>query len=205
VSGFGDAVRSEDVWYPDKEDSVQLQVKGRHVEVNPALEEYAEKKLQKVGRHLREPIEIELELIAERNPAIGATQVAEATVWANGHILRAREGSHDLKASIDLMVDKLERQAKKLHDKNLRKPAHKTRAAANGNANEEDERSDENEDRVVKVKQFALKPMSTDEAILQLELLGHAFFVFRNAETMEVNVLYKRRDGKFGLIEPQLL
>jgi putative sigma-54 modulation protein len=183
---------------------VQLQVKGRHVEVNPALEDYAEKKLQKVGRHLHEPIEVELELIAERNPAIGATQVAEATVWANGHILRAREGSHDLKASIDLMVDKLERQAKKLHDKNLRKPAHKiSHAAVNGS---EDERSDEEtEELIVKVKQFALKPMSADEAILQLELLGHAFFVFRNAETMEVNVLYKRRDGKFGLIEPQLL
>lgn len=193
------------VWYPDKEDSVQLQVKGRHVEVNPALEEYAEKKLQKVGRHLREPIEVELELIAERNPAIGDTQVAEATVWANGHILRAREGSHDLKASIDLMVDKLERQAKKLHDKNLRKPAHKTSHAA-VNGSEPQERSDEEvNEMIVKVKQFALKPMSADEAILQLELLGHAFFVFRNAETMEVNVLYKRRDGKFGLIEPQLL
>ena len=182
---------------------MQLRVKGRHVEVNPALEEYAEKKLQKVGRHLHEPIEIELELIAERNPAIGDTQIAEATVWANGHILRAREGSHDLKASIDLMVDKLERQAKKLHDKNLRKPAHKTHAAANGN-NDEERSDEENDELIVKVKQFALKPMSTDEAILQLELLGHAFFVFRNAETMEVNVLYKRRDGKFGLIEPQL-
>jgi putative sigma-54 modulation protein len=203
VSAAADRVRSDHVSHPDKEDSVQLQVKGRHVEVSSALEEYAEKKLQKVGRHLHEPIEIELELIAERNPAMGATQVAEATVWANGHILRAREQSQDLKASIDLMVDKLERQAKKLHDKRLHKPAHKTTHGAQ-NATEE-RTEDMTEPLIVKVKQFALKPMSSEEAILQLDLLGHAFFVFRNADTMEVNVLYKRRDGKYGLIEPQLL
>jgi putative sigma-54 modulation protein len=184
---------------------VNLQIKGKHVELSPDLREYAERKLEKIERHLNDDqLRVELELEEEQNPAIGNTQRAEATVWSNGSVLRAHENSADMKASIDLLVAKLERQAKRVHDRRLRKPQHAN--AKNGaDPGPHAPEPEEVESLIVKTKQFALKPMSAEEAILQLELLGHAFFVFRNAETLEVNVLYKRRDGKYGLIEPQLL
>ncbi len=185
---------------------MNLQMKAKHVELSPDLKEYAEKRLVKIERHLNdEDLRVELELEAEQNPAIGATQRAEATVWANGSVLRAHENTADMKASIDLVVDKLERQAKRLHDKRLRKPAHSHSGNHEADPTLYEPEPEELESLIVKTKQFALKPMSAEEAILQLELLGHSFFVFRNAETLEVNVLYKRRDGKYGLIEPQLL
>ncbi len=178
---------------------MRLQVKGKNVELSPALRDYAQKKLGKLEKHLNDSARVELELAAERNPSIGANQIAEATVWTKGPVLRARESSHDMKASIDLLVDKLERQAQRLRDKRKRGPA-RDHGHATGVATP----TTPAEPFVVKTKQFAVKPMSTEEAVLQLELIGHDFFVFQNAETNEVNVLYRRRDGNYGLIEPQL-
>jgi putative sigma-54 modulation protein len=179
---------------------VRLQVKGKNVEVSPALREYAEKKLERVERHLHNSARIELALIVEQNPAMGATQVAEGTVWTNGQVLRARESTEDMRASIDLMAEKLGRQAQKVREK--------TRWSSNRRTNHEEEpvhELDEGEPLIVKTKRFAMKPMSPEEAILQLERLAHDFFVFLNAETGDVNVLYRRRDGRYGLIEPELL
>jgi putative sigma-54 modulation protein len=178
---------------------VRLQVKGKNVELSPALKEYAQKKLGKLDKHLNDSTRVELELAAERNPSIGQNQVAEATVWTKGPVLRARESSADMKASIDLLVDKLERQAQRYRDKRRRSytRGHET-APATALAPEEGAHV------IVKTKQFAVKPMSPDEALLQLELIGHDFFVFQNADTNDVNVLYRRRDGNYGLIEPQL-
>ena len=179
---------------------MRLQVKGKNVELSPALRDYAQKKLGKLEKHLNDSARVELELAAERNPSIGASQIAEATVWTKGPVLRARESSHDMKASIDLLVDKLERQAQRLRDKRKRGPArdHGHPVAVDV------PRATPEEPFVVKTKQFAVKPMSTEEAVLQLELIGHDFFVFQNAETNDVNVLYRRRDGNYGLIEPQV-
>jgi putative sigma-54 modulation protein len=179
---------------------VRLQVKGKNVELSPALKEYAQKKLGKLEKHLNDSVRVELELAAERNPSIGANQVAEATVWTKGPVLRARESSPDMKASIDLLVDKLERQAQRYRDKRRREPRrnHEPPEAAMPVP-------EPGEDPViVKTKQFAVKPMSAEEAVLQLELIGHDFFVFQNAESNDVNVLYRRRDGDYGLIEPQI-
>lgn len=185
---------------------MNLQIKAKHVDLSEDLKTYASRKLEKIERHLNDnDLRIELELEEEQNPAIPTPQRAEATVWANGSILRAHENSEDMKASIDLLVDKLERQAKRLHDKRLRKPAHAHTANHDADPALYEPEPEEVQSLIVKTKQFALKPMNSEEAILQLELLGHSFFVFRNAETLEVNVLYKRRDGKYGLIEPQLL
>jgi putative sigma-54 modulation protein len=182
---------------------VELQVKGRNVNLTPSLKDYAEKRLSKLDRHLNGSTRVELELIGERNPSIGANQVAEGTVWTNGPVLRAREAAHDMKAAIDLLVDKLDRQAQKLHDKRRRGPArHRKHMGDDVMAQTEPEIPDESP--IVKTKQFAVKPMTPDEAVLQLELIGHDFFVFQNAETDTVNVIYRRRDGGYGLIEPQL-
>jgi putative sigma-54 modulation protein len=178
---------------------VRLQVKGKNVEVTDSIREYAEEKLAKLERQLADPTRVELELAVERNPSISQNHVAEATIWTKGPILRAREASADHKASIDQLVDKLERQVKRYREK--RRP----RRGQHPSAAElpEDAIPIEEEPRIVKSKQFAVKPMSPEEAVLQLELVGHDFFVFQNADTGDVNVVYRRRDGAYGLIEPQ--
>ncbi len=178
---------------------MRLQVKGKNVEVSDSIRSYAEEKLAKLDRQLHELTRVELELAVERNPSIAANHVAEATIWTKGPVLRARESSHDMKASIDLLVDKLERQAHRLRDKRKRGPTRD-----HGHATGPVAPTTPEEPFVVKTKQFAVKPMSTEEAVLQLELIGHDFFVFQNAETNDVNVLYRRRDGNYGLIEPQV-
>jgi putative sigma-54 modulation protein len=179
---------------------VRLQVKGKNVEVSDSIRQYAQQKLGKLERQLADPTRVELELMVEKNPSISANHVAEATIWTKGPILRAREASADHKASIDQLVDKLERQVKRYREKR--------RARRGGTAVDEPVPEDaipiEGEPRIVKSKQFAIKPMSPEEAVLQLELVGHDFFVFQNADTMDMNVVYRRRDGAFGLIEPRV-
>src|SRR6186713_3073893 len=178
---------------------MQLEVKGKNVEVSDSIRSYAESKLRRLERQLSDPTVVELELAVERNPSIADNHVAEATVWTKGPVLRAREASGDMKASIDQLVDKLERQVKRYRDK--RRPRKHDRP---DNVMPEPaplERLEEGA-AIVKTKQFAVKPMAPDEAVLQLELVGHDFFVFRNADSDQVNVVYRRRDGNYGLIEP---
>jgi putative sigma-54 modulation protein len=178
---------------------VRLQVKGKNVEVTDSIRQYAQEKLGKLERQLADPTRVELELAVERNPSISANHVAEATIWTKGPVLRAREASADHKASIDQLVEKLERQVKRYREKRRR-----YRGAAAAEAIPEDAVPVDGEPRIVKSKRFPVKPMSPEEAVLQLELVGHDFFVFRNDESDEVNVVYRRRDGSYGLIEPQL-
>jgi putative sigma-54 modulation protein len=178
---------------------VRLQVKGKNVELTDSLKDYAVQKLGKLDKHLNDAARLELELQVEKNPSISANQVAEATVWTKGPILRARESSTDMKASIDQLVDKLERQATRYREKRRRNHGKASHAVEGRPVGAGDEPP-----LIVKTKQFPVKPMNPEEAVLQLELVGHDFFVFQNAETVEVNVVYRRRDGNYGLIEPQL-
>jgi ribosome hibernation promoting factor len=184
---------------PDEEAQVRLQVKGKNLDVSDSIKDYAVSKLGKLDKHLNDAARLELELQVEKNPSISDNQVAEATVWTKGPILRARESSTDMKASIDQLVDKLERQARRYREKRRRGPTRNSHALEGTPVV-----ADEESPLIVKTKQFAVKPMSPEEAVLQLELVGHDFFVFQNAETMEVNVVYRRRDANYGLIEPQL-
>jgi putative sigma-54 modulation protein len=179
---------------------MRLQVKGKNLEVPPAIREYAESKLAKLDRHLHETAQVELELSMERNPSIANSAVAEATVWTKGPVVRARESSSDMKASIDQLVGKLERQVKRAREK---RRSRFTRLRGTAPAETTPEATDEHP-QIVRTKQFALKPMTPEEAVLQLDLIGHDFFVFRNADSLEVNVIYRRRDGNYGLIEPQV-
>jgi putative sigma-54 modulation protein len=180
---------------------MQFQVKGRNLEVSDAIRSYAEQKLAKLERQLDDP-RVELELTMERNPSIAANHVAEATIWTKGPVLRAREASSDMRASIDQLVEKLERQVTRYREQG--RSRRRRAARANGPTREAmPVVPDEAEPMIVKTKQFTVKPMTLDEAVLQLELIGHDFFVFRNAESDEVNVVYRRRDGNSGLIEPQ--
>src|SRR5436189_735176 len=165
---------------------MQFQVRGRNLEISDAIRSYAEAKLGKLDRQLNNP-RVELELALERNPSIAENHVAEATIWTDGPVLRAREASSDMRASIDQLVEKLERQVTR-----YRKQARARRrrpARTNGPAVETiPVVADEAEPMIVKTKQFTLNPMSPGEAVLQLELVGHDFFVFRNADTGEINV-----------------
>ena len=180
---------------------MQLQVKGRNLDVTDAIRSYAEQKLAKLERQLNDP-RVELELAVERNPSIAANHVAEATIWTRGPVLRAREASSDMRASIDQLVEKLERQVTRYRHQG--KARRRRAARANGPAEEATPVVlDEAEPLIVKIKQFTVNPMTPEDAVLQLELIGHDFFVFRSADSGDVNVVYRRRDGNYGLIEPQ--
>lgn len=179
---------------------MRLQVKGKNVEVSEPIRQYAEDKLRKLEPHLHELTEVELELAVEKNPSIADDHIAEATVWTKGPVLRAREASGDMKASIDELVEKLLRQAKRYQEK---KRDHRPHRNGN-NVTEGGRMATDAEPQIVKSKQFDMKPMSAEEAVLQLELVGHDFFVFRSSETDQINVTYRRKGGGYGLIEPQL-
>ncbi len=179
---------------------MRLQVKGKNVEVSEAIRTYAEEKLGRLERQLADPTRVELELAVEKNPSIADNHVAEATIWTKGPVLRAKEASSDMRASIDLLADKLERQVTRYRQKRRRRGR-----GGNGHAVEPSVPmtiGEDNEPLIVKTKQFALKPMSPAEAVLQLELIGHDFFVFRHDESGEINVVYRRQDAGYGLIEP---
>src|SRR4051794_18428370 len=186
-----------------KEPRMRLQVKGRNLDVSDSLYSHAERKLGKLAKHLSDGSRCELELATEPNPSIDANQVAEATVWTKGPVLRARESSSDMYASIDQVADKLERQVKRYRERRSRRATGQQAAAQLPGADAQTATlSDEAQAVIVKTKQFNMKPMPPEEALLQLELIGHDFFVFVNADSEDVNVIYKRRDGNYGLIEP---
>jgi putative sigma-54 modulation protein len=180
---------------------MRLHVKGKNLEVSDSIRRYAEEKLSKLNRQLHELTQVELELCVEKNPSIAQNQVAEATVWTKGPTLRAREASTDMKASIDQLTEKLLRQVEHYRAKRRRRQTRggdATVISPGGPMNIEEEAGP----NIVKTKQFNVKPMSAEEAALQLELVGHDFFVFRSDDSGEVNVIYRRRDGDYGLIEP---
>ena len=180
---------------------MRLEVKGRNVEVNDSIRRYAEDKLDRIERQLPEETQVEVELALETNPSISEDHIAEITIWTKGSTLRARESSNAFETSIDQLSDKLERQVKRYREKRSRR---ETGRRANGYQLDEPSFSGEQLDRmIVKSKQFELQPLTPEEAAVELELIGHDFFVFTNAETGLTNVVYRRRAGAYGLIEPQ--
>ncbi len=181
---------------------MEIVVKGRNISVTETLERYAFEKVERIRKFFddeRGVSRAEVELIHERNPSISEPEVAEATLFINGAVLKAREASVDMYASIDRMSDKLERQVRRYRGRQIDRwhGQLKGRSPAEPAVVEE-----ENGPKIVRTKQFQMKPMSAEEAVLQMELLDHDFFVFTSADTGEINVVYRRRDGNYGLIEP---
>lgn len=169
-------------------------VRGRNVDVTNALKEYVDKRVGKLDKFLDGVDEVTVVLVVE-----GDSHKVEVTMPVNGMILRGEEATGDMYASIDLVVEKLEKQIEKYKGKLARRRvAAEQKAAFEPQALLEDDGP-----QVVKTKRFAIKPMPVEEAVLQMNLLGHSFFVFSNAETEQVNVVYKRKDGNYGLIEPE--
>ncbi len=173
--------------------------KGKHIEVTDAMRNYIEKKLSKIERHFDHILEVIVTLSVEKN-----RQIVEAALQASRALIRAEEETDDMYASIDKVADKLERQIQKYKEKYFQKshPCTDKKGLANKEVNAEDGESDKIA-KIVKTKRFAIKPMSVEEAAMQMDLLGHSFFVFANDNTNKVNVIYKRKDGNFGLIEPE--
>ncbi|MCP9486615.1 MAG: ribosome-associated translation inhibitor RaiA [Gaiellaceae bacterium MAG52_C11] len=183
---------------------MRLQVKGRNVEVTDQIRRYAEEKLGRLERQLADPTQLELELAVEHNPSIADDHVAEATIWTKGPTLRASERSTAFESSIDQLVAKLERQVQRYRAKRSRRESGR-RASANGQAASQEPNftAEQLDTMIVKSKRFDLQPLSAEEAVLQLELVGHDFFVFQNEATGKTDVVYRRRDGDYGHIEPQ--
>ena len=165
---------------------MNLTVKGRNLVLTEAISAYAEEKIGRLGKYLAEGSRCEVEMWTEKNPSIADNQVVEVTIFTKGPVIRAREASPDIYASIDLVFEKLERQVKKYRGK-LQLPSGNLRSGRLSSAEgfqipEETEEGEEEAPapRIVKTKQFMVKPMTPEEAALQLELVGHDFFVFTN-------------------------
>jgi putative sigma-54 modulation protein len=182
---------------------MQVKVVGRHMTVTDPTRAYAEEKFGRIAKiYDAEPIVAEVMLDVRKNRSHPDRFTAEATIRLKGHVVRAEETATDMHAAIDLAADKAESQMRKYKTKVVDRRNHGraiTKTAA-GDIEIPQEEPDISE--VVRVKTVDAKPMTEDEAMLQLELLGHDFFVFRDAETDFVNVLYRRNDGNYGLIQP---
>jgi putative sigma-54 modulation protein len=174
---------------------MQLSVKGRSLEITPAIRAYAEEKLSRLTRYLENIVSMHVVLSVNKH-----RQIAEVTLRVRDLTIRAEEAGDDLYSSIDLVVEKLERQILRYKERIM---AHASRGGNRGGRSDAVPPAAAEEPRVVKTKRFAVKPAAVDEAILEMNLLGHNFYVFRNATTEEVNVIYRRRDGHYGLIEPE--
>jgi putative sigma-54 modulation protein len=183
---------------------MKFHIRGRNVEVTDALRDYAEKKIGRLERYFEAPptSDVYITLSVNKNK-----HTVEVTIPVNGVTLRAEEKSEDMYASIDLVIDKLERQIRKHKTRvNRRARLEGTQRAVFKEAFEQAppvrvHEDEEDAFEVVRTKKFTLKPMDMEEAILQMNLLGHSFYVFANPETDRVNVVYKREDGRYGLIE----
>ena len=177
---------------------MKVTVIGKNINVTPALKEMVEKKISKLDRYFSPDVEARATLTVQRN-----NQIFEVTIPFNGVILRGEEGTEDLYKSIDLVEEKLERQIRKQKTKLSRRNSTGSLRYPDFNSIDTNEEEDEEDSKVVKTKSFDVKPMSSEEAILQMELLGHNFFVYQDWKTSKVNVVYKRKDGNYGLIEPE--
>jgi len=182
---------------------MKYNIRGQRMEVTDALRDYVEKKLSRLEKYFEKTPDSDVQVTMSVTRGL---HTIEVTIPLPGVLLRAEEKRDDMYASIDCVVDKLERQIRKHKTKLNRKWRNmnmarlfKEEAGSGGVAT--DSAADEEQTELVRRKRFSLKPMDVEEAILQMDLVGHNFYVFLNADTHEVNVLYRREDGKYGLIE----
>jgi len=189
---------------------MKLNVHGRNIEVTDWIHQYVEKKVERLERYLPQAKEARAELAYSETRAAADRYTAQLTIWANGRILRAEESTGDIFASIDAIMDKMSRQIERYKGRRYK---NKRREAAAGAADADlaattlpEEAEVEAEDllgNIVRTKRFLVQPMSQEEAIEQMELLGHDFFVFYSVDADAMNVLYRRKDGNYGLLQPE--
>ncbi|WP_332650921.1 ribosome hibernation-promoting factor, HPF/YfiA family [Lysinibacillus sp. 54212] len=179
---------------------LKFNIRGENIEVTPAIRDYVESKVEKVERYFNEDVNananVNLKVYNDKQTKV------EVTIPMKNVTLRAEERHDDMYAAVDLIVDKLERQIRKHKTKVNRKFREREGSGIYfANVSQGGPSVEEEEYTVVRTKQFDLKPMDQEEAILQMNMLGHDFYIFTDAESESTNIVYKRRDGKYGLIE----
>ncbi len=189
---------------------MKLVIQGKNIEITEAIREYVNQKIEKAVNHFQNmTTEVDVHLSVARNPRINSKQIAEVTIYANGTVIRAQEGSEDLYASIDLVADKIQRQLRKYKEKLQHKKTHdqpKIGIIVNEIPVASDligDRTPELPSDVVRMKYFAMPPMTIEEALEQLQLVDHDFYMFRNIKTGEINVIYERNHGGYGVLQPR--
>jgi putative sigma-54 modulation protein len=191
---------------------MNLNIHGRNVEISDWIREYVEKKVGKLERYLPNITDARCELTHSPTRAASDRYTCQLTIWADGQILRAEESTSDIFASVDATVDKVYKQIRRFKGRRYQS---KRRASAAASAEAElaamtaiaealDEEDDEPTGTLIRRKQFVLQPMDEEEAIEQMELLGHDFFVFLNTDSSVANVVYRRLDGNYGLLDPRI-
>lgn len=189
---------------------MKLVIQGKNIEITDALREYVNQKIEKAVNHFQNiTMEVDVHLSVARNPRITSKQIAEVTIYANGAVIRAQEGSEDLYASIDLVADKIQRKLRKYKEKQQHKKTHdlpKTGVVVEEVPVVDDligDRTPELPEEVLRMKYFAMPPMAIEEALEQLQLVDHDFYMFRNIKSGEINVIYERNHGGYGVIQPR--
>ena len=189
---------------------MKLVIQGKNIEITDAIREYVNQKIDKAVNHFQTlTTEVDVHLSVARNPRINTKQTAEVTIYANGSVIRAEESSESLYASIDLVADKIARQLRKFKEKRQDK-THTNPKVGDVVAEEPvvsdliGDRTPELPTEVVRSKYFAMPAMTMQEALEQLQVIDHDFYMFRNAETGEINVIYERKHhGGYGVIQPR--
>lgn len=178
---------------------LNFNIRGENIEVTPAIREYVESKIEKVERYFNDDVNananVNLKVYNDKQTKV------EVTIPMKNVTLRAEERHNDMYAAVDLIVDKLERQIRKHKTKINRKYREGAGAYFAATQTETDASVEEEEITIVRTKQFDLKPMDQEEAVLQMNMLGHDFYIYTDAETNATSIVYKRKDGKYGLIE----
>ncbi|NJL01331.1 MAG: ribosome-associated translation inhibitor RaiA [Spirulinaceae cyanobacterium RM2_2_10] len=189
---------------------MKLLIQGNNIAITDAIHHYVQEKLANAVKHFQNiTTKVDVHLSVARNPRIDNSHKAEVTVYANGTVIRAQEGSEDLYASIDLVADKIARQLRKYKEKHLHNRTHtqpEFEVLATAEPVAEDligDREPQLPPEVVRTKYFAMPPMSMTEALTQLQLIDHDFYMFRNRDSNEINVIYARNHGGYGVIVPR--
>ena len=176
---------------------MRITITGKNIELTPGLKEAVEERLSKLEKYFTPETEVNVTMSVEKE-----RRKIEVTIPVKGSVIRAEQVSNDMYISIDVVVETIERQLKKYRNKIVTKQQNAEKVFAEDFLSKEYE-EDDDEIRIIRSKRFGIKPMYPEDACVQMELLGHNFFVFLNAETEEVNVVYKRKGNTYGLIEPE--
>jgi putative sigma-54 modulation protein len=178
---------------------------GKHAEVDPELRSLTEEKLSRIAKFASDVRRIDVDYAEHHTRKAGDSHTCEILVHVNHHLVKGTAAAAEHEIALDLALDKVERQMRRLHERRVsRRNGSRARAAANANEvlpDDAEADSDDTGPTIVKTKEFAVKPMTAEEAALQMELLGHDFFLFSSTESGRAAVIYRRRDGALGLIE----
>jgi len=188
---------------------MQLLVHGRNVEITDWIREYVNKKVGRLERYLNNVSDARIELSHNATRAAEDRFTAQLTIWSNGHILRAEESTADILVSIDAVVEKMSQQiyrfkGRRYQNRRRQSAAVSAEAQLAATMVAEAEESEDEISKIVRRKEFILQPLDEDEAATQMELLGHDFFVYYDVDAKAINIVYRRRDGQYGLLQPRL-